>query len=114
MDLAVSSKRINRKILKLWKQDDIVVTQGFIAKNKLGHTTTLGREGSDYTAAIFAYALEVDELTIWKDVKGILTADPRRFDSVQLIKKLSYREAIEMTYFWCKGDSSKNDPTYSK
>ena len=65
-------------------------------------TTTLGREGSDYTAAIFAYSLDADELTIWKDVPGILTADPSKFENVTLLDKISYREAIEMTYYGAK------------
>jgi aspartate kinase len=84
---------------ELFSTYDYIITQGFIASAPAGHTTTLGREGSDYTAALFAYALDASELTIWKDVPGILTADPRRFDNVELLPMLSYAEAIEMTYY---------------
>jgi aspartate kinase len=83
----------------LFKEKQYIVTQGFIASTPMAYTTTLGREGSDYTAAIFAYAMDAGQLTIWKDVPGILTADPRRFDNVELLPKLSYSEAIEMTYY---------------
>ncbi|MCB9080716.1 MAG: aspartate kinase [Lewinellaceae bacterium] len=79
-----------------------VVTQGFIASTTENFTTTLGREGSDYTAAIFSYCLDAESMTIWKDVPGVLTADPRLFENVVKIDRLSYREAIEMTYFGAK------------
>lgn len=77
----------------------ILVTQGFIGSNEEMLYTTLGREGSDYTAAILAYALKADELTIWKDVKGVYTADPKLFPEATMIDKLSYKEAIEMTFY---------------
>jgi len=77
----------------------ILVTQGFIGSNLEMLYTTLGREGSDYTAAILAYALKADELTIWKDVKGVYTADPKLFPEATMIDKLSYKEAIEMTFY---------------
>jgi aspartate kinase len=77
----------------------IMVTQGFIGSNVEMLYTTLGREGSDYTAAILAYTLKADELTIWKDVKGVYTADPKKFPEAKLIEKLSYKEAIEMTFY---------------
>jgi len=99
VDFKKTSRLIKKKVNQLSTKSDVIVTQGFLGGAKGGVTTTLGREGSDYTAAIIAYALEVEELTIWKDVPGILTADPRRFDNVDLIKKMSYREAIEMTYY---------------
>jgi len=102
VDLTNSSNRIKKKLKKYFTEADVVVTQGFLGKTESGMTTTLGREGSDYTAAIFAYALDVDELTIWKDVPGILTADPRRFNNVELLENLSYKEAIEMTYYGAK------------
>ena len=76
-----------------------VLTQGFIASTSENFTTTLGREGSDYTAAIFSFCLDADEMTIWKDVPGVLTADPRVFDNVTKLDRLSYKEAIEMTYY---------------
>ncbi|MBI5916936.1 MAG: aspartate kinase [Bacteroidetes bacterium] len=79
-----------------------VVTQGFIGSTKENFTTTLGREGSDYTAAIFSFCLEAESMTIWKDVPGVLTADPRIFENVAKLDRLSYREAIEMTYYGAK------------
>ncbi len=79
-----------------------VVTQGFIGSNEAGKTVTLGREGSDYTAAIAAYCLDAEDMTVWKDVPGILTADPRLFKNVTKLDRLSFREAIEMTYYGAK------------
>jgi aspartate kinase len=79
-----------------------VLTQGFIASTKSGNTITLGREGSDYTAAILSFCLDAESMTIWKDVPGVLTADPRVFDNVVKLDHLSYREAIEMTYYGAK------------
>lgn len=80
-------------------ESDFVITQGFIGSTKDNQTTTLGRAGSDYSAAIFSYCLDADSMTIWKDVPGMLTADPRFFKDAVLLKELSYREAIEMTYY---------------
>lgn len=102
VDLRITTNKTNKKVKKYLKDSELIITQGFIAKDAQGMTTTLGREGSDYTAAIFAYALDVEELTIWKDVPGILTADPRRFENVELLDRVSYREAIEMTYYGAK------------
>lgn len=79
-----------------------VLTQGFIGSTTENFTTTLGREGSDYTAAIFSFCLDAKDMTIWKDVPGVLTGDPRLFDNVIKIDRLSYREAIEMTYYGAK------------
>lgn len=75
------------------------ITQGFLGSDSNNFTTTLGREGSDYTAAIFAYCLNAESVTIWKDVPGILNADPRYFDNAQLLNKISYREAIELAFY---------------
>jgi len=75
------------------------ITQGFLGSNPNNFTTTLGREGSDYTAAIFAYCLNATNVTIWKDVPGVLNADPRYFENAQLINKISYREAIELAFY---------------
>lgn len=77
----------------------IKITQGFIARNKEHFTTTLGREGSDYTAAVIAYCCNADKMVIWKDVPAVLNADPRLFTDAVAIPKLSYREAIEMTFY---------------
>lgn len=75
------------------------VTQGFLGSDSNNFTTTLGREGSDYTAAIFAYCLNAKSVTIWKDVPGVLNADPRYFENAQLLHQISYREAIELAFY---------------
>ncbi|WGD36082.1 aspartate kinase [Olleya sp. YS] len=75
------------------------VTQGFIGSDKNNFTTTLGREGSDYTAAILGYCLNADSVTIWKDVPGVLNADPRHFNNAQLLNSISYTEAIELAFY---------------
>lgn len=75
------------------------ITQGFIGSDPNNFTTTLGREGSDYTAAIFAYCLNAESVTIWKDVPGVLNADPRYFENAQLLHNISYREAIELAFY---------------
>lgn len=75
------------------------VTQGFLGSDANNFTTTLGREGSDYTAAIFAYCLNAESVTIWKDVPGILNADPRYFENAELLNSISYREAIELAFY---------------
>ncbi len=75
------------------------VTQGFIGSDDNNFTTTLGREGSDYSAAIMAYCLGATDVTIWKDVPGILNADPRVFDKTQLLHHISYQEAIELAFY---------------
>lgn len=79
-----------------------VVTQGFIGSDLTGKTTTLGREGSDYTGAIFAYCLKAESLTVWKDVPGLLNADPKRFPSAELFEELSFQEVTELTYYGAK------------
>ena len=79
-----------------------VLTQGFIGCTSENFTTTLGREGSDFTAAILAHAAQAEEVVIWKDVTGILNADPRFFEDAQKLKSLSYAEAIELAYFGAK------------
>ncbi len=76
-----------------------VLTQGFIGRTADGRTTTLGREGSDFSAAIFAYLLDAESVTIWKDVPGMFNADPKRFPDTKLLGHISYREAIELSYF---------------
>lgn len=75
------------------------ITQGFLGSDPNNFTTTLGREGSDYTAAIFAYCLNASSVTIWKDVPGVLNADPRYFENAKLLNKISYREAIELAFY---------------
>lgn len=95
-------ERAKAKALPLLEKGNLVVTQGFIGSTRENATTTLGREGSDYTAAIFSFCLDAEEMTIWKDVPGVLTADPRLFENVEKLDRLSYREAIEMTYYGAK------------
>lgn len=95
-------ERAERLIPPLLAQTDFVLTQGFIGNTSENYTTTLGREGSDYSAAIFSYCLDAEAMSIWKDVPGVLTADPRIFDNVTKIDRMSYREAIEMTYYGAK------------
>ena len=75
------------------------ITQGFLGSDDNGFTTTLGREGSDYSAAIFAYCLNAESVTIWKDVPGVLNADPRYFENASLLNQISYREAIELAFY---------------
>lgn len=80
----------------------IFVTQGFIAGTRTNQTTTLGREGSDYTAALLANLLDADDVTIWKDVPGVMNADPKEYDKARVIRKMSYKEAIELSHFGAK------------
>ena len=96
-----TTKAINRKLEPILA-DTPVVTQGFIGATPKGVTTTLGREGSDYSASIFAYALDAQEVVTWKDVPGILNADPRIFKDTIKIDTLSYQEAMEMTFYGAK------------
>lgn len=97
-----TQERAIRQLEPLFAAGGFVLTQGFIGSTTENFTTTLGREGSDYTAAIFSYCLDAESMTIWKDVPGVLTADPRLFDNVTKIDRLSYKEAIEMTYYGAK------------
>ena len=76
-----------------------LISQGFIGSTSNGLTTTLGREGSDYSAAIFAHALGADSVTIWKDVPGVLNGDPKKFSDTVLLDQISYREAIELAFY---------------
>ena len=95
VDWARTEKAISQKI----NTDQFYITQGFIGSDDNNFTTTLGREGSDYTAAIFAYCLNGSYVTIWKDVPGVLNADPRHFESTQLLHHISYQEAIELAFY---------------
>lgn len=88
-----------QKIKSEVKRGKTYITQGFIASDLNNFTTTLGREGSDYSASIFAYALNAIEVTIWKDVAGVLNADPRYFSETTLLERISYREAIELAFY---------------
>ena len=97
-DAYVNWEETSKNISKL-NPEKLYITQGFLGADTQGNTTTLGREGSDYTAAIFAYCLSADSLTIWKDVEGVLNADPRFFKNAQLLHQISYSEAIEMSFY---------------
>lgn len=89
----------NRELLEQTLKGGSIVTQGFIAASKEGDTTTLGREGSDYTAAVLSYMLDVKRMTIWKDVPGFLNADPKYFPDTVKIEEMPYHEAIEQAYY---------------
>ncbi len=95
VDFEKTFKSIKRKI----KGRGLYISQGFIGSNKKTLTTTLGREGSDYSAAIFAHAINAESVTIWKDVRGVLNADPRYFNKTKLLNKISYEEAIELAFY---------------
>lgn len=98
-DAEVNWDATQQNILEKVNKKGLSITQGFIASDDNNFTTTLGREGSDYTAGIFAYCLSADSLSIWKDVPGVLNADPRVFDETQLLSHISYEEAIELAFY---------------
>ncbi|CAN5292772.1 aspartate kinase [soil metagenome] len=120
VDWAETEKRVShlRKIL----DNKFVLAQGFIGGNSNGTTTTLGRDGSDYSAAIFASCLNAESVTIWKDVPGVMNADPRRLPEAVVFEELPFREAAEMTYYGAsvihpktiKPLANKNIPLYVK
>jgi aspartate kinase len=85
-----------------FRDRDIYVTQGFIGSTIAGQTTTLGREGSDYTAALIANILDAEKVVVWKDVPGLLNADPKWLDNTEKLEEVSYREAVEMTFSGAK------------
>ena len=95
VDWEATQKRISKNI----KKNTLNITQGFLGADENNFTTTLGREGSDYTAAIFAYCIGAESVTIWKDVPGVLNADPRYFENAILLNQISYREAIELAFY---------------
>ena len=98
-DAGVQWDETQKNISSGIRKDMLTVTQGFIGADSNNFTTTLGREGSDYTAAIFAYCLDAHDVTIWKDVPGILNADPRAFENAELLDQISYEEAIELAFY---------------
>lgn len=99
VDWTVSSELAQQLVARIPAAPARVVTQGFIGRSVHGSTTTLGREGSDFSAAIFAYLLDAESVTIWKDVPGMFNADPNRFADTRLLERISYKEAIELSYF---------------
>lgn len=98
-DALVDWEQTQKLISKNVKKKALNITQGFLGSDENNFTTTLGREGSDYTAAIFAYCLGAESVTIWKDVPGVLNADPRYFENAVLLNQISYREAIELAFY---------------
>ena len=95
----VDWKKTQETITNKIEKNILNITQGFLGSDTNNFTTTLGREGSDYTAAIFAYCLNAESVTIWKDVPGVLNADPRFFENATLLNQISYREAIELAFY---------------
>jgi len=122
IDWAYTKQKVETEINNLFNKYDIVITQGFIGATDENESTTLGREGSDFTAAIFANLLEASSLTIWKDVDSVMNADPRQFKNAIGIPSLSYSEVIEMAYYGAqvihpktiKPLQNKNIPLYVK
>lgn len=99
VDLAKTQEKFAQKLLPLIREGVVPVLTGFIATNDNNVTTTIGRNGSDYTATIVGYALECEEVWIWKDVDGVLTADPRIYPGAMVVSELSYQEAAELSHF---------------
>ncbi len=99
IDWEYTNKRIHESVSPLFNQFDVVVTQGFIGATDENESTTLGREGSDYTAAIFANILNGESVTIWKDVDAVMSSDPKKDKEASIIQALSYTEVIEMAYY---------------
>ena len=99
IDWEFTRSKVQATIAPLFNDANIVLTQGFIGATDENESTTLGREGSDYTAAIFANLLNTESLTIWKDVQSVMNADPKKFPDAQPISELNYNEVIEMAYY---------------
>ena len=122
VDYVLSEKLVQEQLLPLLKTSPLVITQGFIGGTSENYTTTLGREGSDYTAALLAYFTNAKQVVIWKDVPGVLNADPKYFKNTKKMDELSYHDAIELTYFGVsvihpktiKPLQNKNIPLYVK
>lgn len=93
------TERIVKNRLEPLSQKNLIIAQGFIGKGEKGESTTLGREGSDYSAAIFGKLLNAESVTIWKDVPGVMNADPKKFQNTHLLDSLSYNDAIELAYY---------------
>jgi aspartate kinase len=102
VDWETSRKNAKEILLPLFDENNFLITQGFIGSTDENESTTLGREGSDFTAGIFAELLNAESVTIWKDVNGIMNADPKDFKDALAIEELSYKEIIEMAYYGAK------------
>jgi len=122
VDWTFTGKSIRLQIDPLFQSNNVVVTQGYIGATDENESTTLGREGSDYSAAIFANLLPAKDVTIWKDVEAVMSADPRQFSDAVNMPELSYAEVIEMAYYGAqvihpktiKPLQNKNIPLYVK
>lgn len=99
VDWQKTEELIRSNMLPAFSDADILLTQGFIGHTREGFTSTLGREGSDYTAGILAYCSEAESVTIWKDVPGMLNADPKYFENTKKLEAISFKEAIELSYY---------------
>lgn len=98
-DAQVDWEKTKQRMVTEIDRGSVSMVQGFLGGDHQGYTTTLGREGSDYTAGIVAYCLDATEVTIWKDVEGVLNADPRVFANTTLLERISYEETIEMAFY---------------
>jgi len=122
VDYVLSGQRAQQELLPKFAEVGVVLTQGFIGGTSENFTTTLGREGSDYTAALLAYFTNAKQVIIWKDVPGVLNADPRYFKNTKKLDEIGYHDAIEMTYYGAtvihpktiKPLQNKNIPLYVK
>ncbi len=94
-----TKENIINEIEPLFLEHDLIITQGFIGGTENKETTTLGREGSDFSASIFAYCLDAKSVCIWKDVAGLLNADPKYFEKTEKFEQVPYSEAIELSYY---------------
>lgn len=99
IDWKLTAKTIQSRVIPVLEKKQVVLTQGFIGSDQSGEFTTLGREGSDFTAAIFAHVLSADEVSIWKDVPGLMNCDPKRFPEAEKLDIISYHEAIELAFY---------------
>ena len=94
-----TTMNINTIVWPAFDETNLVITQGFIGATSDNESTTLGREGSDFSAAVFANIMDAEKIIIWKDVEGVMNADPKKFPDAELISELSYQEVIEMAYY---------------
>ena len=99
VDWEKTETNVNKGVFPLLHSNKIVITQGFLGGDAKGNVTTLGREGSDFTAAIIGSILKADEIVIWKDVPGLMNADPKVFEEAVKLDNISYHEAIELAYY---------------
>lgn len=99
IDWDITLQQVKDTVLPAFRQNDLVITQGFIGATSENESTTLGREGSDYTAAIFANMLDASDQTIWKDVEGVMNGDPKLVSDAVIIRELNYDEVIEMAFY---------------